>query len=260
MPIILKSDKELVKMRRAGRLVAECHALVREAIKPGVTTKQLDTIVYEHLQRNGAKSPFLGYQPPGMTPFPGSICSSVNDVVVHGIPGLHPLQEGDIISVDIGAVLDGYVGDSAWTYPVGRVDAQVQALLDVTEQCLVAALAQARADKRLGDIGAAVQQYAAQHGYNVLREFGGHGVGRRMHEDPHIPNYGEPGTGVRLRTGMTLAIEPMLVQGSNEVVELDDGWTIVTIDGKLSAHFEHTIAITRDGEPEILTQLGGATV
>jgi methionyl aminopeptidase len=254
MPIILKSNNELVKMRRAGRLVAECHALVREAIKPGVTTKQLDTIVYEHLQRHGGRSPFLGYQPPGMTPFPGSICTSVNEVVVHGIPGPYILQEGDIISVDIGVVLDGYVGDSAWTYGVGRIEAEAQALLDVTEQCLGAALAQARADNRLGDIGAAVQRHALERGYDVLREFGGHGVGRRMHEDPHIPNYGEPGTGIRLRPGMTVAIEPMVVQGSIEIAELDDGWTIVTNDGKLSAHFEHTIAITRDGEPEILTQ------
>lgn len=257
MPIILKSNTELVKMRRAGRLVAECHTLVREAIKPGVTTKQLDTIVYNHLQRYGGKSPFLGYQPPGMTAFPGSICASVNEVVVHGFPGLQPLEEGDIISVDIGAVLDGYVGDSAWTYPVGRISFEAQKLLEVAEQCLWIALAEAQADQRLGDIGAAVQNYAAKNGYNVLREFGGHGVGREMHEDPHVPNYGEPGTGIWLRPGMTLAIEPMVVQGSHEVVELDDGWTIVTIDGKLSAHFEHTIAITRDGAPEILTQWVG---
>jgi methionyl aminopeptidase len=164
------------------------------------------------------------------------------------------LQEGDIISVDVGVVLDGYVGDSAWTYGVGRIEPEAQRLLQVTEQCLWAALAQARANNRLGDIGAAVQRCATQYGYDVLREFGGHGVGRRMHEDPHIPNYGEPGTGIRLRPGMTIALEPMVVQGSNEIAELDDGWTIVTIDGKLSAHFEHTIAITQDGEPEILTQ------
>ncbi len=241
-------------MRRAGRLVAECHALVREAIKPGVTTKMLDDIVAAHIQRSGGTSPFLGYAPPGMTPYPATICTSVNEVVVHGIPGPRVLEEGDVISVDIGATLDGYVGDSAWSYPVGQIAPTARALLEVTEQCLWDALGQARAGNRLGDIGAAIQARAEQQGFGVLREFGSHGVGRRMHEDPHIPNYGKPGTGLRLRAGMTMAIEPMVTEGDYHVVELEDGWTIVTIDGKLSAHFEHTIAITPDGEPEIMTQ------
>ncbi len=254
MAIILKSQKELQKMRRAGRLVAECHALVRGVLKPGITTLELDSLVAEHIKRQGGTSPFLGYAPPGMTPYPASICTSVNEVVVHGIPGPRVLQEGDIVSVDIGVTLDGYVGDSAWSYPVGRVAPHASALLEVAEQCLWAALKEARANQRLGDLGAAIQGHAKRHGYGVLREFGSHGVGRRMHEDPHIPNYGTAGTGLRLRPGMTMAIEPMVTEGDYRVAELDDGWTIVTIDGKLSAHFEHTIAITPDGAPEILTQ------
>jgi methionyl aminopeptidase len=254
MPVVLKSSKELVKMRRAGRLVAECHALIRAAVKPGVTTKELDTLVHDHLARNGARSPFLGYRMAGAPPFPGSICASVNEVVVHGIPGPRVLEEGDLISVDIGAVLDGYVGDSAWSYGVGKVTPAAQALLDVTEQCLWAALKQARAGQRLGDLGWAIQEHAERHGYSVIRALCSHGVGRRLHEDPNIPNFGKPGTGLILRPGMTMAIEPMIAEGTYDVAELDDGWTVVTKDGTLSAHFEHTIAITADGEPEILTQ------
>lgn len=254
MPVILKSQQDLVKMRRAGRLVAECHALVRAALKPGVTTKMLDTLVHDHIVKSGGTPTFLGYRVPGAPPFPGAICASINEVIVHGIPGPRKLVEGDIISVDIGATLDGYVGDSAWSYPVGTVAPNAQRLLEVTEQCLWAALAVARADNRLGDIGAAIQQHAEAQGYGVVRALCSHGVGRRMHEDPNIPNYGRPGTGMRLRPGMTMAIEPMITEGDYEVAELDDGWTIVTNDGTLSAHFEHTIAITPDGEPEILTQ------
>lgn len=254
MAIILKSQQDLAKMRRAGRLVAECHALVRAAIAPGITTAALDTLVREHLARNGARSPFLGYRIPGAPPFPGAICTSVNEVIVHGIPGPQTLREGDIISVDIGATLDGYVGDSAWTYPVGTIAPEAQRLLTVTEECLWAALAVARAGNRLGDLGAAIQEHAERHGFGVVRALTSHGVGRRMHEDPSIPNYGRAGTGLRLRPGMTMAIEPMITAGSYEVGEDDDGWTIRTIDGTLSAHFEHTIAITPDSEPEILTQ------
>lgn len=254
MPIILKSQADLAKMRRAGRLVAECHALVRAAIRPGVTTKTLDTLVHDHITKSGGTPAFLGYRIPGAPPFPGSICASINEVVVHGIPGPRELAEGDIISVDIGVTLDGFVGDSAWSYPVGVVAPRAQRLLDVTEQCLWAALKQARVGNRIGDIGAAVQQHAEAHGYGVVRALSGHGVGRRMHEEPDVPNYGRPGTGLRLRAGMTMAIEPMITEGDYEIAELDDGWTIVTNDGTLSAHFEHTIAITPDGEPDILTQ------
>jgi methionyl aminopeptidase len=254
MPVVLKSHQALEKMRRAGRLVAECHALVRAAIKPGITTKAIDTLVYDHLARNNARSPFLGYRMAGAPPFPGSICASINEVVVHGIPGPRTLEEGDVISVDIGAVLDGYIGDSAWSYGVGQISPRAQALLDVTEQCLWAALHEAHAGNRLGDLGWAIQNHAESRGYSVVRALCSHGVGRRLHEDPNIPNYGKRGTGLILRPGMTMAIEPMIVEGSDDVVELDDGWTVVTKDGTLSAHFEHTIAITPDGEPDILTQ------
>jgi methionyl aminopeptidase len=212
MPVVLKSQQALAKMRRAGRLVAECHALVRAALKPGITTKEIDTLVYDHLARNNARSPFLGYRMAGAPPFPGSICASVNEVVVHGIPGRRVLEEGDVISVDIGAVLDGYVGDSAWSYGVGRISPRAQALLDVTEQCLWAALEQARAGQRLGDLGWAIQSHAESRGYSVVRALCSHGVGRRLHEDPNIPNYGKPGTGLILRPGMTMAIEPMIVR------------------------------------------------
>ena len=251
--VTLKSSKELEKMRRAGRVVGECHALVRAAVRPGVTTIELDRIVVEHLRKRGAKSPFLHYRVPGAPPFPGSICTSVNEVIVHGIPGKRVLHEGDIISVDIGAILDGYVGDSAWTYAVGHISPGARRLLEVTEECLWGALHQARAGNRLGDIGHAIQSHAEANGFGVVRKYISHGVGRKMHEDPEIRNYGDPGKGMLLRPGMTMAIEPMITAGSYESIELDDGWTVVTIDGRLSAHFEHTIAITPEGEPEIMT-------
>lgn len=251
--VTLKSSRELEKMRRAGRLVAEGHALVRAALRPGVTTGEIDRIVAEHLKAHGARSPFLHYRGRNAPPFPGSVCASVNEVIVHGIPGKRVLKDGDIISVDIGAILDGYVGDSAWTYGVGRISPAAQRLLEVTEGCLWAALEQARAGKRTGDLGHAIQSYAEAEGFGVVRKYISHGVGRKLHEDPQIHNYGDPGTGVVLRPGMTLAIEPMITEGSYETRELGDGWTVVTKDGKLSAHFEHTIAITPEGEPDIMT-------
>jgi methionyl aminopeptidase len=251
--VTLKSKKDLEKMRRAGRLVGECHALVQAAIRPGVTTGELDQIVADHLRSRGARSPFLHYSPGGAPPFPGTICTSVNEVIVHGIPGNRVLKEGDIISVDIGAKVDGFIGDSAWTYAVGQVGARAQRLLEVTEATLWNALAQARTGNRLGDISHAIQSYAEARGFGVVRKYTSHGVGRRMHEDPEIRNYGPPGRGLLLRPGMTMAIEPMITEGRFETLELGDGWTVVTIDGKLSAHFEHTIAITPEGEPEILT-------
>lgn len=251
--VTLKSSKEIEKMRRAGRLVGECHTLVQAAVRPGVTTGELDRIVADHLRSRGARSPFLHYAPGGAPPYPGTICTSVNEVIVHGIPGNRALQEGDIVSVDIGAVLEGFVGDSAWTYAVGKISPRAQRLLEVTEGCLWAALKQAQAGKRLGDISHAIQQHAESRGFGVVRKYTSHGVGRRLHEDPEIRNYGQPGTGLLLRPGMTMAIEPMITEGRYETRELKDGWTVVTIDGKLSAHFEHTIAITPEGEPEILT-------
>jgi methionyl aminopeptidase len=251
--VTLKSKKDLEKMRRAGRVVGECHALVQDAIRPGVTTGELDQIVADHLRARGARSPFLHYNPGGAPPFPGTICASVNEVIVHGIPGSRVLREGDIISVDIGATLDGFVGDSAWTYGVGTIGERAQRLLEVTEGSLWHALAQARAGNRLGDISHAIQSYAEERGFGVVRKYTSHGVGRRLHEDPEIRNYGPPGRGLLLRAGMTMAIEPMITEGRFDTLELDDGWTVVTIDGKLSAHFEHTIAITPDGDPEIMT-------
>lgn len=256
MPIILKSERELVKMRAAGRLVAECHALLREAIRPDVTTASLDQLVRRHLSRSGAYSPFLGYTMGGSAPpFPGAVCASLNEEVVHGIPGPARLREGDIISVDVGAVLDGYIGDSAWTYAVGAIEPEASRLLEVTETCLWRALEQAKAGNRLGDLGAAIQQHAESNGCSVIRELYSHGVGRKLHEEPSaIPNYGQAGTGLRLRPGLTLAIEPMIALGGPQIVERGDGWTIASQDGTLTAHFEHTIAIMPDGGPEILTR------
>jgi methionyl aminopeptidase len=251
--ITIKSSKDLEKMRRAGRVVGECHALVQAAIRPGITTGEIDRIVSDHLRARGARSPFLHYRVPGSPPFPGTICTSRNEVLVHGIPGPEVLREGDIISVDIGAVVDGFVGDSAWTYAVGTISPRAQQLMDVTEGCLWAAIEVARAGKRVGDIGHAIQSYAEQRGFGVVRRYTSHGVGRRLHEEPEIRNFGEPGKGILLRAGMTIAIEPMITEGRFETRELDDGWTVVTIDGKLSAHFEHTVAITPEGEPEIMT-------
>ena len=240
-------------MRRAGRVVGECHALVAAAIRPGITTGELDRIVADHLRARGARSPFLHYNPGGAPPFPGSICTSVNEVIVHGIPGSRVLKEGDIISVDIGATLDGFVGDSAWTYGVGQIGERARRLLEVTEGCLWNALEQARAGNRLGDISHGIQSYAEARGFGVVRKYTSHGVGRRLHEDPEIRNYGEPGRGLLLRPGMTMAIEPMITEGRYDTLELDDGWTVITKDGKLSAHFEHTIAIMPEGEPDIMT-------
>lgn len=239
-------------MRRAGRIVGECHMLLRDAVRPGVTTGQLNRLVHEHIVQQGGVPSFLGY--PGPTPFPAATCISVNEEVVHGIPGPRVLREGDIVSIDIGVIWQGYHGDSAWTYPVGRVSPVARTLLDVTEQTLYHALEFARAGTRLNDISHALQSYAEARGYGVIRKYISHGIGRRLHEDPQIKNYGEPGKGMLLRPGMTFALEPMITQGSYETRELADGWTVVTLDGSLAAHFEHTIAITEHTGPEILTR------
>ncbi|MBP2655354.1 MAG: methionine aminopeptidase, type [Firmicutes bacterium] len=247
--IILKSERELSYMRDAGRVVAKTLVEVRKAVKPGVSTQELDELAEEYIKRSGAIPAFKGYHG-----FPGNICASVNEEVVHGIPGLRKLKSGDNVSIDIGTVINGYNGDAAITVPVDKIDAEVQKLLDVTEKSLYKGIAQANVGNRLSDISHAVQSFAESYGYGVVRDFVGHGIGRSMHEDPQVPNYGSPGRGPRLKSGMTLAIEPMINMGTHEVKTLDDGWTVVTVDKKQSAHFEHTIVITPDG-PEILTKL-----
>ncbi len=237
-------------MREAGRVVAKVHKAMRKHVRPGVTTAELTTIAEDIIRSHGAVPTFLGYHG-----YPASICTSLNDEIVHGIPSPHVrLRSGDIISIDVGATLNGWVGDSAWTYAVGEISAEAQALLAATEGALWAGIAQAKAGNRLGDISAAVQQYAEARGFAVVREYTGHGVGRTMHEPPQVLNYGEPGTGIRLRPGLTIALEPMITAGSWLTKTDADGWTVRTADGSLSAHFEHTIAITPQ-ETLILTTL-----
>ncbi len=248
--IILKSAEEIAAMRRAGRVVAEAHALVRELVKPGITTWDLDQAVEEFLLKQNAVPAFKGYQG-----YPASICASVNEVVVHGIPSREVvLEEGSIVSIDIGAFVDGFCGDSAWTYPVGEVAPEIQRLLTVAEEALFLGIDQAQVGNRLSDISHAVQSHVETHGFSVVRDFVGHGIGRQMHEAPQIPNFGPPGRGPRLKPGMTLAIEPMVNVGGYQVEVLADNWTVVTRDKCWSAHFEHTVAVT-DGGPVVLTVL-----
>jgi len=246
--IVLKTSRELSAMRAAGRISARALKIAGEAVEPGVSTWEIDRIARRYIENQGAKPTFLGYGG-----FPASACISVNNVVIHGIPSKSIIiKQGDIVSIDIGATFDGYVGDNAYTFPCGDVSAQAQALMDATREGLYEGIKAAVAGARIGDIGSAVQKYTEARGYSVVRDFVGHGVGAKMHEDPSVPNYGTPGRGVRLLPGMTIAIEPMINQGVKEVKTLADGWTTVTADGKLSAHFEHSIAITPDG-PVILT-------
>jgi methionyl aminopeptidase len=252
MAVTLKNRHELELMRHAGRIVGECHLLLRDAVRPGITTAQLNGLVHDYITRQGGVPSFLGY--PGPTPYPAATCISVNEQIVHGIPGPRVLHEGDIVSIDIGVIWKGYHGDSAWSYAVGRISKPAQDLLDVTEQTLYHALEFARAGGRLGDISHAIQSYAEARGYGVIRKYISHGVGRAMHEDPQIKNYGDAGKGMLLRPGMTFAIEPMIAQGHYDTRELADGWTVVTADGSLAAHFEHSIAISEHGGPEILTR------
>lgn len=245
--IVLKSPVEIEMMREAGRVTAVALRLVGEAVRPGITTGELDAIAEEYIRSQGAQPAFLGYHG-----FPATLCTSVNEQVVHGIPGKRVLNEGDILSVDCGAVVDGFFGDSAMTFPVGTVSAEARALMDATRASLEAGIAKMRPNMRLYDIGAAVQQVAEAAGFSVVREYVGHGIGRAMHEDPQVPNFGQSGRGAQLKPGMVFAVEPMVNAGGFEVRSLDDGWTVVTADGSLSAHFEHTIAVTEDG-PVILT-------
>ena len=246
---VRKTSDQLRKMRTAGRVVAEMHEKIREAIRPGVTTLELDRVARDVLDRRGARSNFLDY---GYPPYPAVICASPNDVIVHGIPGSYRLKEGDIVSIDCGAIVDGWHGDAAFTAGVGRVEAEAQRLMDVTEASLHAAIGQMVDGNRLSDIGHAVQVVAEDAGFSVVRGYEGHAIGTAMHEKPGVPNYGAPGKGPKLKPGMVFAIEPMVNIGSHKTKVLDDGWSVVTADGSLSAHFEHTIAITDDG-PEILT-------
>jgi methionyl aminopeptidase len=249
--IYKKSADEIAAMRRAGKIVADALARLEEAVRPGVTTAALDRIAEEYMTGAGAVPSFKGYRG-----FPGSICSSPNEMIVHGIPSEDVvLHEGDIISLDVGAIFEGYHGDSAWTFPVGGVDAAAAELLKVTEASLDAAIAQSVAGRRLGDVGFATQEVAEAAGFSVVREYAGHGIGRSLHEEPWVPNYGPPGRRELLSPGMTIAIEPMVNAGGPATKVLDDGWGVVTADGSLSAHFEHTVAITEEG-PEILTHRG----
>lgn len=247
--IILKSEQEITYMRDAGRIVAGALEQIQKAIRPDVTTGYLDQIAEDYIVKAGATPAFKGYHG-----FPGTICASVNEEVVHGIPGLRKLKSGDTVSIDVGAVINGYNGDAAITIPVGEVDDQIRHLLEVTEQSLYAGITQATTNNRLSDISYAIQSHAEAQGYSVVRDYVGHGIGRNMHEDPQVPNFGKPSRGPRLKPGMTLAIEPMINVGTYQVDTLSDGWTVVTRDRKRSAHFEHTIAITPQG-PEILTKL-----
>ena len=242
MPITIKNATEIGWMREAGRVVSLVHARLQEAIVPGVRVSELDEIAAETIEEAGAIASFYGHHG-----FPGHICASVNEQIVHGIPDKRILREGDIISVDVGAIVHGWHGDSAWTYPVGRISDDAQRLLDDTEAVLYAAIAAARAGQRLGSVGHAVERYAQARGYGVIREYGGHGIGRQMHEDPHVPNHGDPHRGALLRPGLTLAIEPMLTNGGEGTRVLADGWTVVTDDGSLAAHFEHTVVVTPNG-------------
>ncbi len=247
--IIGKSRKELDKMRAAGRLVGEVLQELRRMVAPGITTLEVDAAAEKMIRDAGAHPTFKGYNG-----FPFSICASVNEQVVHGFPSRYQLKEGDIFSIDVGVTLDGFVGDTATTVPVGTISAELQNLIHVTEECLELAIQQCRAGNHIGDLGAAVQTYAEGQGYSVVRDYVGHGIGRRMHEDPQIPNYGTPGKGPKIKTGYVFAIEPMINIGSHHTRVLKDGWTVTTVDGLPSAHAEHTIAITEEG-PEVFTRI-----
>ncbi|MFD3261779.1 type I methionyl aminopeptidase [Paenibacillus lentus] len=247
--IICKSETELGFMREAGRIVAETHRLMAQSIEPGITTGELDQIADKYIRSQGAVPSFKDYNG-----FPYSICASVNEELVHGFPGKRKLNEGDIISLDIGAEYRGYHGDSAWTYPVGEISDEAKKLLEVTEGSLFAGLELVKPDVRLFTISHAIQRYIEDAGFSVVREYVGHGIGAKLHEEPQIPNYGIPDRGPRLKPGMVLAIEPMVNVGKRYVRTLEDNWTVVTVDGSLCAHFEHTVAVTADGM-EILTKL-----
>ena len=260
MAVTLKSRQEIAQLRQAGRIVAETYEILRPYVKPGTSTAELDQIAEDYIRSKGAKPIYKGYgaRParnglPAIPAFPATICVAVNDVICHGIPSRKEiLREGDIIGVDIGVLYKGWVGDACMTFAVGKLDSESQRLMDVAKRCLELGIEQARPNKQLGDIGAAIQTYAESQGFSTVREYVGHGVGRSLHEDPQVPHYGQSGTGLRLRPGMVFTIEPMINAGGYQTKALSDKWTVCTADGSRSAQFEHTIAIT-EGEPELLT-------
>lgn len=246
--IVLKSKAEIEKMRRSNQVVADVMKALAERVRPGVTTKELDRVAEELIRKSGGTPAFLGYRG-----FPGTLCTSINEEVVHGIPSTkRVLKEGDVISIDCGVVLDGFYGDHAITFAVGKIAHRTQRLLVITEEALMKGIAQMVVGNRLGDVGAAVQAHVEAESFGVVRDYVGHGVGRNLHEEPQVPNYGQAGTGLRLKAGMVLAIEPMVNEGTADVKLLSDDWTVVTADGKPSAHFEHSVAITENG-PDILS-------
>ena len=249
--IAIKNERELVCMRQACKITAAARALAGEMVRPGVTTKQIDKAVYDYIVSQGAKPSFLNYHG-----YPASACISVNNTVIHGIPDGYVLQDGDIVSIDVGALYKGYHGDCAATFPCGAISAQAQKLIDVTKQSFFEGIRFAKRGHRVSDISHAIQTYVESNGFSVVRSFVGHGVGAQLHEEPEVPNFGAAGRGPRMIPGMTLAIEPMVNEGSHEVRILKDGWTVKTTDGSLSAHYENTVLIT-DGEPEILTVTEG---
>lgn len=250
--IIAKSQKDMEKMRAVGELIAEVRETLRAMVKPGVTTLELNVAAEKMMRDAGSIPTFIGYKPHGMVPFPYAICASENEKIVHGFSNETPLKEGDIISLDMACTLNGFVGDTAMTVPVGEISDELKQLIRVTEECLALGIEQCWPNKRVGDIGAAIQAHAEKYGFGIVRDYTGHGIGRSMHEAPQIPNYGRPGTREKIRAGYCFAIEPMLNIGTPETRTLDDKWTVVTKDGKPSAHAEHTIAVTAEG-PEILT-------
>ncbi|UCE86605.1 MAG: type I methionyl aminopeptidase [Deltaproteobacteria bacterium] len=255
--VAIRTRREIEAMRAAGRHVGEILLELRERVRPGVATSEIDALARRLLEERGLSSSFLGYGPGGLPPYPATVCVSINEEIVHGIPGSRIFEEGDIVGIDFGAKLEGFHGDSAVTVTVGRIDESAEQLLKTTQSALYRGIEQLVPGNRLSDIGHAVQTEAEGAGFSIVRDFVGHGIGREMHEPPQIPNYGTPGRGLRLKAGMVFAIEPMVNAGAAEVRILDDGWTAVTADGTLSAHFEHTILIGESG-PEILTRVPGS--
>lgn len=248
--VVIKSPQEIEIMRKAGRINALALDTVKDMIRPGITTAELDRAASEVIQKHGAKPAFKGY--PGPYPFPATITVSINEELVHGIPGKRKLNEGDIVSIDCGTILDGYVADSAFTVGVGKISPAAQRLLEVTEEALYLGISKMVAGNRVGDVSAEIQKHVDLHGYHVPREYTGHGVGREMHEGPNVPNYGVKGRGLLLKRGVTIALEPMVLVGTHQTRVLDDDWTVVSADGSLTAHFEHSVAVM-DGEPLLLT-------